>query len=74
MNAGNASGYTEEQIAGMKDPSSIPGGLRQNKRYNTRFIRDSGKFLTYPIKAGPNENIGDRLRIKSEPKTNLVPG
>ena len=66
MNAGNASGYTEEQIAGMKDPSSIPlaGGLRQNKRFNKRSIRDSGKFLSYPIKAGPNENIGDRLRIK----------
>ena len=66
MNAGNASGYTKEQIAGMKDPSSIPlaGGLRQNKRFNKRSIRDSGKFLSYPIKAGPNENIGDRLRIK----------
>ena len=63
MNAGNASGYTEEQIAGMKDPSSIQGSLRQNKRFK-RSIRDSGKFFTYPIKAGPNENIGDRLRIK----------
>ena len=41
----------------------INGGIRQNKRFK-RSVKNSGNFLSYPIKAGPNENIGDRLRIK----------
>ena len=62
MNAGNASGYTKEQIAGMKDPSSIPTSTSPRSKQN--FLSGEDRYLSYPIARNNQEITGDTLRIK----------
>ena len=62
MNAGNASGYTKEQIAGMVDPSSIPTTTSPRTKQN--FLSGEDRYLSYPIARNNQEITGDTLRIK----------
>ena len=62
MNAGNASGYTKEQIAGMVDPSSIPTTTSPRTKQN--FLSGDNRYLSYPIARNNQEITGDTLRIK----------
>ena len=63
MNAGNASGYSKEQIQGMMGVS--PSGsqppyptIRQN------FLNGEDRYLSYPVARTNQEVTGDTLRIK----------
>ncbi len=62
MNAGNASGYSKEQIAGMMDPSSIPTTTSPRRKLN--FLNGEDRYLSYPIARNNQEITGDTLRIK----------
>ena len=62
MNAGNASGYTKEQIAGMVDPSSVPTTTSPRTKQN--FLSGEDRYLSYPIARNNQEITGDTLRIK----------
>ena len=62
MNAGNASGYSKEQIAGMMDPSSIPTTTSPRRKLN--FLNGEDRYLSYPVARTNQEVTGDTLRIK----------
>lgn len=65
MNAGNASGYTKEQIKGMMgDTSSGNSGGNTSPRTKQNFLSGDNRYLSYPIARNNQEITGDTLRIK----------
>ena len=65
MNAGNASGYTKEQIKGMMgDTSSGNTGGNTSPRTKQNFLSGDNRYLSYPIARNNQEITGDTLRIK----------
>tara|TARA_B100000508_G_C11453882_1_gene275652 strand:+ start:59 stop:1222 length:1164 start_codon:yes stop_codon:yes gene_type:complete len=65
MNAGNASGYTKEQIKGMMgDTSSGNTGGNTSPRTKQNFLSGEDRYLSYPIARNNQEITGDTLRIK----------
>ena len=65
MNAGNASGYTKEQIKGMMgDTSSGNSGGNTSPRTKQNFLSGDNRYLSYPIARNNQEITGDTIRIK----------
>ena len=70
MNAGNASNYTEEQISGMVDPSTIKISGKTKDKSGSETLRThkahfgANAYMSYPIARGGREQTGDTLLIK----------